>query len=121
MKSSCRIISSPEDIDLAKLVSDPTLGIVTLDIGRMDAKDSKWLPLDRYTSELGIGLHRAISTAFVDKYGKEPIGYLFEHYESNGITSNIMVHSFAVSDSILESVSDNGRFFIIKKDQDVDY
>lgn len=120
MKSSCRIISSPEDIDLAKLVSDPTLGIVTLDIGRMDAKDSKWLPLDRYTSELGIGLHRAISTAFVDKYGKEPIGYLFEHYESNGITSNIMVHSFAVSDSILESVSDNGRFFIIKKDQDVD-
>ncbi|WP_122344423.1 hypothetical protein [Parabacteroides sp. AF17-28] len=118
MKRCCVITDILEEVDLAKLVSSSNLGIITLDIGRMDAKDSKWLPLERYTSELGIGLHRAISNAFIDKFSKEPIGYLFEHYESNKITSNIIVHSFAVTDRILESVKDSGTLFNLKKDED---
>lgn len=91
-------------IDIAEVLNVLNLGICSIDFGKFDSTNNAWIPIYRFSTEQGIGLHELITSEYLNHIGDiEPIAHLFAHYakypaEKEGIVS----YSFKVNDSVLE-------------------
>ena len=91
-------------IDIAEVLNVLNLGICSIDFGKFDSTNNVWIPIYRFSTEQGIGLHELITSEYLNHIGDiEPIAHLFAHYakypaEKEGIVS----YSFKVNDSVLE-------------------
>lgn len=91
------------EIDITKILNTLKLGIYSIDFGKYDVAQNQWVPISRFSTKEGIGLHESITNEYLmNVEDVEPISHWFAHLSNNPIQKEgVIYRTFKVNESIL--------------------